>query len=530
MRSYAIEMGRAVADARRVYETDTRFGRQVTVGPRYFLAGALLIMIVGLVLRLWNLGEASLWTDEVLTAIRAQAPFQESLRSIMNAGNQTPIYFLSLRLFPTTTEALLRLPSALLGLLGVALLMAATLRLYHNPEMALWAGALLAVNPFHVWLSRTARPYSLIFVLSLLIAFTFLQMLRGHRSRLVWGIFAVTSMIAYTTHFTMVGLLGAQAMIFVFGWRRHAHWFRSWLTAQLAAAVPVLTWTYLVLRDPPLVASYWIPRPDLRDIPLTLWNMSLGYDGVFKWLMVPGLMLATLGILFGLGYALGDRRRDEPNFFWMWLIVGPLAFVFLLSTFIVSIYVDRYFMALLPALLLLMIQAWVRFSPRLWRVALGVILATCLYSVLFAFVDGSFRRDDWRDAAAYVAERVEDGDAIVVERDNTFEAFTRYYQQAEPFLDGEEVVEEADIFLLTETPDTSALDESAERLWVVYRNPNEDVHRLGLMPDFDPFDPRLSRMGEWLSARRAQVREIQTFNGLKVLLLDADSAPAPAGK
>ncbi len=527
MRSYAIEAGQAIPGARRVHETDTRFGRQVTVGPRYFLAGALLIMVIGLVLRLWNLGSASLWTDEVLTAIRAQAPFRESLKSIMSSGNQTPVYFLSLRLFPNSTETLLRLPSALFGLLGVALLMAVTLRLYRNPEMALWAGALLAVNPFHVWLSRTARPYSLVFVLALVIAFLFLQMLRGNRSRLLWGAFIGASAIAYATHFTAVGLFGAQAMIFFFNKQTH-RWSRRWLAAQAVAAVPVLIWTYLVLRDLPPVASYWIPRPELRDIPLTLWNMTLGYDGVFKWAMVPGLMIVTLGIILGLGYALGDRQRDERNFFWMWLIVGPLAFSFLLSTLIVSIYVDRYFMVLLPALLLLMVQAWARFSPRLWRVALGVIIATCLYSVLFSFVDGSYHRDDWRDAAAYVAERVEDGDAIVLERDNTFEAFTRYYQQSAPYLAGE--AEDAEFILLSEMPDMDALEQTTERLWVVYRNPNEDVHRLGLMPDFDPFDPDLSAMGEWLSAYRLQVLEIQTFNGLKVLLLDPEGGALPAGR
>jgi len=344
---------------------------------------------------------------------------------------------------------------------------------------------------------------------------------------LLWGAFIGASAIAYATHFTAVGLFGAQAMIFFFNKQTH-RWSRRWLAAQAVAAVPVLIWTYLVLRDLPPVASYWIPRPELRDIPLTLWNMTLGYDGVFKWAMVPGLMIFTLGIILGLGYALGDRQRDERNFFWMWLIVGPLAFSFLLSTLIVSIYVDRYFMVLLPALLLLMVQAWARFSPRLWRVALGVIIATCLYSVLFSFVDGSYHRDDWRDAAAYVAERVEDGDAIVLERDNTFEAFTRYYQQSAPYLAGE--AEDAEFILLSEMPDMDALEQTTERLWVVYRNPNEDVHRLGLMPDFDPFDPDLSAMGEWLSAYRLQVLEIQTFNGLKVLLLDPEGGALPAGR
>lgn len=521
---YSVEAGQAVAGARRLQEADTRFGREVTVGPRAFLLGASLIMAIGLVLRLWNLGGASLWTDEVLTAIRAQAPFRESFRSIMGAGNQTPIYFLTLRLFPTTTEALLRLPSALLGCLGIFLLMALVLRLYRNAELALWAGVLLAVNPFHVWLSRTARPYSLIFVLSLVIAFTFLQMLNGNRSRWMWGALVGASTISYITHFTTVGLFGAQAMLFFFGWRQHRPWFRSWFAAQAVAAVPMLAWTAIVLYDPPPVASHWIPRPGLRDIPLTLWNMTLGYDGVFEWILVPALMLATLGVLFGMVYAVEDRRSDETSFFWAWLIVGPLAFSFLLSRFIVSIYVDRYFAVFLAALLLVMIRAWLRFAPWLGRLALGVILLSSLYNVLFSFVDGSFRREDWRYATEMVAERVQEQDAILVERDNTYGAFQRYYVQSKPYVESRPAVRDARILVLSEVADPAVLSERVGRLWVIYRNPNEDVHRLGLMPDFDPFDPHLSALGEWLSTRRDQVLEVNSFNGLKVLLL----APAPA--
>lgn len=525
MRIHAIEAGSAVAKARRLYGADARFGRRATVGPSYFFVGALLIMTVGLVLRMWNLGGASLWTDEVLTALRAQAPFQESLKSLMGAGNQTPLYFWSLRLFPNTTETLLRLPSALLGLVGIALLMAAMLRFYHDREMALWVGALLAVNPFHVWLSRTARPYSMVFVLSLIVTWSFFQLWRGHRTRQTWIVFTLSSLVAYATHFTMVALLGAEAMLFAFAFlaeRRLRPWFRQWVAAQAIAAVPALTWTYLVLRQPPKVVSHWIPRPELRDIPLTLWNMTLGYNGVFKWTMVPALMIVTLGLVFGVSYAIGERRRNEHDFFWLWLVVGPLTFIFLLSYFIVSIYVDRYFMVFLPALVVLLVQGWYRFSPQAWRVALGVIIVTCAYTVLFSFYDGSFRREDWPEAATYVAERVEPGDAILLERDNTYEAFTRYYARTAPYLAGEDDVEAVQIVMLSDMPDPDTLVKQADRLWVIYRNPNEDVHRLGVMPDFDPFDPHLSTLGEWLSTRRLQVQEIRAFNGMKVLLLDLD--------
>jgi uncharacterized membrane protein len=404
MRLESVGVGQTVVGSRLSYDAHTRFGRAATVGPRYSIVSVIVIMMVALVLRTWNLGGASLWSDEALTALRAHAPLQESLASIVATGNQTPVYFWSLRLLPTSTEALLRLPSALLGLLGVALTIFMVVQLYHDREMALWAGAMLAVNPFHVWLSRTARPYSLVFVLALLVSYFFLMLLRGNRSRAVWAGFVVSSMVAYVTHFTTVALFGAQYVLFG----------------------SILRQNYRLLREPVTVASEWIPKPTLRDIPLTIWNMTLGYDGVFKWHMVPALMIVTLGLVFGMGFAIADRKPNRVNFYWFLLIVVPLFPVFIMSRFI-SIYADRYFTVFLPALILLSIWGWTRHSPQIWRPALIVVIATSLYTVLFAFHDGSFRRDDWRYAALDVAKGLRPGDTIVLEHSYDRVAFCYYY-------------------------------------------------------------------------------------------------------
>ncbi len=516
MRLETVGVGQTAVRPRVLYEPQARFGR-ATVGPRYFIIGVILIMVVALLLRTWNLGGASLWTDEALTALRAEAPLQESLASIAAAGNQTPLYFWSLRLFPTSTDALLRLPSALMGLLGIALMIFMVVQLYQDREMALWAGALLAVNPFHVWLSRTARPYTMIFLLALLASYFFLMLVRGNRSRAVWAGLVLSSMVAYATHFTTVALLGAQYVLFAFMLRQNYRLLRRWIMTQVVAGIPALVWVYFTLRQPVEVASEWIPKPDLYDIPLTLWNMALGYDGVFRWYMVPALMIVTLGLVFGMGYAVADRKPNRTNFYWFLLIVVPLVPVFLMSKF-VSIYVDRYFTVFLPALLLLTIWGWTRYSRQVWRPALIIVIATSVYTVLFSFHEGSFRRDDWRYVATDVAERYQPGDTIMLERDNTREAFMRYY------LDEDEVVEPHEItppiVLLAEVTDTAPIERSADRLWVIYRNPNEDVHRMGEMPDFDPFDPTLSSMGEWLSTRQDQVIEQRVYNGVRVLLLD----------
>ena len=221
-----------------------------------------------------------------------------------------------------------------------------------------------------------------------------------------------------------------------------------------------------------------------------------------------------------MGYAFVDRKPNRVNFYWLLLIAVPLVPVFVMSRFI-SIYVDRYFTVFLPALILLIIWGWTRQSPQIWRSALIVVIATSLHTVLFAFHDGSFRRDDWRYVALDVAKGARPGDTIVLEHGYDRVAFCYYYCIEDENM-GPAHAEQPPIVVLKETPDTVPVERSADRLWVIYRSPDNDVHRMGEMPDFDPFDPTLSDMGRWLSKRRDQVVEQRVYNGIHVLLLDSE--------
>ncbi len=493
------------------------FEDEAAIGRRTFLIASVAITLAGLGLRVWNLGAAGLWTDEAMTAMRAQAPFQESLDSIVAAGNQTPLYFWLLRLFPNSSDLLLRLPSVLVGVLGIALMIFAVLRLYHSREMALWAGTLLAVNPFHVWLSRTARPYALVFTLALFTSYLFLMILRGHRSRAMWIAFTISSMVTYFAHFTSLALFAAEYITFALIVRREYRLFRRWIVAQIIAAIPTLTWVYYSLSQPHGIKSEWIPHPVLRDLPLTLWNLTLGYDGVFHWAVVPALVIVTFGIGAGLIVGLRSYRSDLTTYYWVWLVLAPWLPVFVASRLVVSIYVDRYFTTFEPALLVLLILGLRMGTRRMWRAALIVVMLTSLCTVAWAFHDGSYQRADWRGAAHYVAGHLQPGDVILLERDNTRVVFDRYFTPA-PNTDAPAIV------LLSDAPDPAQIGQDAARVWVLYRNPNEDVHRMGAMPAFDPWDPALSDMGAWLSARHGDLIEQRTYKGVTLLLLNPHAA------
>lgn len=484
--------------------------------PRYFLAEALLILLVGFVLRVWNLGGASLWTDEALTAIRAQTALDNSLQSIFSAGNQTPFYFMSLRLLPVDSDMLLRLPSALWGILGIALLMVAAVRLFHRYDLALAAGLLLSVNPYHVLLSRTARPYALIFALALAISTSFLLILRGNRRRGLWIAFAASSLLGYITHYTLFALPATQVVMLAIFARNDRALLTRWAAAQAIAVFPVLLWLSLLTQQTVAVGPEWVPIPAPRDLLLTLWNMTLGYSGEWKWYLAPGVMLVSLGLLSGAVTIVMQWWAERENLYWLLLAGLTLVVTFTISATIVSFYVDRYFMMALPAVLFVLLYGLAQWPRWLRNGALLVVTGTALYMVLFSFQTGTFTRADWRGAADYVAQHRQPGDVVITERDNARQAFERYFEQDNAAL-GEDVT-------LLAALDEQAVSAAPRRLWVLYRNPIEDVHRQGTMPAFDPFKRGVSTLGDWLADHRDQVRETRVFRGVTVLLVETQPA------
>ncbi|WP_119067474.1 glycosyltransferase family 39 protein [Aggregatilinea lenta] len=493
------------------WASQARSNGAANVRPWYFLGTALAILLVAFVLRMWNLGGASLWTDEGLSALRAQASLSESFDSILSSGNQTPFYFMLLRLMPNTSEVLLRLPSVLFGLLGVAVLMAVGLRLYKDYHLALWAGALLAVNPYHILLSRTARPYAFIFAMSLLIGTVFLELLRGHRSRGLWITLTVASGVAYLTHYTLLALPAAEFLVMLMLW--HGDWamFKRWVVAQVLACVPVVTWLIVLMNHPVNVGPAWVPTPGLQDVPLTLWSMTIGYDGIREFYTLPAVLIISLGLTFGIYAAFQEMRKNPANLLWFWLITATLAVAFFISAFIISFYVDRYFMMFLPAVLFLTVYG-VRRAPRqVANGALAVLSLTALGNILFSFHSGEYQRADYRGAAEFIAREYKPGDAVIIERENVQEVFTRYFEPGSK--------ESPELVLLSNTPDTVPYETTGRRVWVVYRNPNEDIHEQGAMPDFDPLQPGLSPTGDWLVSHRDMILRQRSFNGVTVLEL-----------
>jgi hypothetical protein len=340
-----------------------------------------------------------------------------------------------------------------------------------------------------------------------------------------WLVFMISGTAAYLTHYFALFLPLTQYILFAFVLRRQRGFFRRWLRAQIVMGLPLGLWVLRLLLQEWVTAGVgWIPRPGVDDLVITLWNMTLGYDGRLPWYLVPGLIAAAAGLIPGLYYAWKERSTGRVDFYWLWLMTVPLGLAFVISIAVRPVYVDRYFVGFLPAILFLVLYGWQRAPYRAARGLLaGILIAASLTSVVDTFRSGRDEREDWYSATKYIEQNRVPDDGLLVEIPYELLAVLYYWDNGTidyAWLSGG----------IDETEDISQqYDAPVKRIWAAYRNPFDDGHRHGVMPDFDPFEPSISPMPDWLVPRRDQVILQKEFKGVTLLLVNAEDELTAAG-
>ncbi len=274
--------------------------------------GLLLAFLVlsGAALRFHGLGRESLWNDE-LDSVRVSAQPTAALvvAKTLRGDGHPPTWNLllhALRPYAGSSEAALRLPSALCGVLSIVGIFLLG-RLLYGPAEALVAAGLLAVAWCPIYYSQEARPYAglLLAVLAAGAFWTALLRRWGEGGRaplpLVAGFLAAALAACYLHHFGagMALLLGGGAVALARGRARRAA--AATFALLLAGYAPGLF--YLALQKRHARSWEWIPKPGLYSVGWYLkflWNES----------RVVAALAVAVGLL-GLAAAWRARRRGE---------------------------------------------------------------------------------------------------------------------------------------------------------------------------------------------------------------------------
>lgn len=353
-----------------------------------------LFLLLGAALRVHGLGRESLWNDE-LDSVRVSAQPTAALvvAKTLRGDGHPPTWNLvlhAIRPYLGSSEAALRLPSAVCGILSILAIFALG-RLLYGPAEGLVAAGLLAVLWCPIDYSQEARPYAGLLLAVLLAGAFWVTLLRrwgeGERASpgLVAGFLASALAACYLHHFGagMALLLGGSAVLLARGRARRAA--AATFALLLAGYAPGLR--YLMLQKRHAGSWEWIPKPGLY---------SLGWYA--KFLFNESRVVAALAVAVGLlalaaawrARRRGDLPRERPLaglppslLLALWIAV-PFAGAVAVSYVAFPILTSRNLIVCLPAAYLLLARAFtVLASGRRLALLAGLALLALLAHLVF---------------------------------------------------------------------------------------------------------------------------------------------------
>lgn len=225
-----------------------------------------LIVALALVLRLFDLLRFPLWVDESATWWYARLAGAGALAEQMRLEPTPPLYYgligVLMRIFGES-DLVMRLPSVLFGTLSVWLTFVLGCRLA-GPRVGLVAGALLAIHPLHIFISREARVYPLLLCLTLWLWLCLWQALEEDMRRAWIKVGAALAFCCYAHFFGLFLALTSGVLLLIFA--RGKTFWRGALALGVGAG---LFLPYLVATLPSLKESRaaWSVESFYRAMP-----------------------------------------------------------------------------------------------------------------------------------------------------------------------------------------------------------------------------------------------------------------------
>jgi hypothetical protein len=315
------------------------------------------ILAIAVLVRFPGLDRTSLWYDEAVSWAQSSGSFAD-LVSMVAQDNYPPLHNIILWLtIPVLGdgETALRLPSAFLGLLAVALMVPIGTMLLDR-----WAGllaaALLAVSPYHIWYSTEARMYALLAAAGLAFLLAVLKTLRSPDRAWLAALALSGALFLYSHIYALLGFASVGLVCAGYALRDLVRGKPFWTSPAVKACGAMsmstllfLPWLMILANRARSVAEegFWIAYPDLTFLKGVAFSLA-GSLAAF-WILAA---LATVAFWPG---ASGSRdklptRSDNGLLVCAAYTLGPAALAYLYSVLVQPILFDRYLIAAWPGI------------------------------------------------------------------------------------------------------------------------------------------------------------------------------------
>jgi uncharacterized membrane protein len=401
----------------------------------------LTILLVALFLRVYHLDTQSLRGDEAATVHYSAMPVSELWELSRITDPHPPGYYLLLHPWQWLLGKnawLMRFTGVIASLLCIAVLYTLARITIRNTPVALLAAALLAINPFQIWLAQDVRSYPVFTLLGLLSSWAlWVALTRKVSRRIPWLLYILLTVACLYVHYYTVFLILFQTFFAIFNAKKFWSKKWSWLTAQVVIGILIIPGLYLASNLAGQAAGGIDTLPTFEILHRASTALLTGFTINATAGMGVSLLLMPVGII---GLITLLRHNFTTGTFWGLFFAVPVISVIILSLNR-PFFKERFFIQALPAFEVLLavgfLTLWklpgiISNAPRTsyaLRFISLLLLATLLLFNLHAlnnyFTNPIYAKaPPWRLYHNYVNENAQPGDLMLT---NFPEASVSYY-------------------------------------------------------------------------------------------------------
>lgn len=366
----------------------------------------LLILLLSLILRVvYLLHYGNFWDDEMFNLIYSQKAWPLGLKYWLWETNP-PLLLLTLKIwfkiFPVT-EFFARLPSLIAGV-GTVYLTYLLGKSLFNKRIGLLAAFYLAVNPYHIFWSDTARVYAMLMLFSAWSTWFFYRLyFLKENTPAIRRKAALVNFFLIFSHLSSLLFLAGQFLLLIItqGKKGAGNWIKNNLIQFVLGAVWIGSSLLLKLNNDLSSAWFFNLRLSFEDFINPLVNL-LGGQQQF----IFGLILLVAAILV-IGLALYKDIKPGKILFpsLVALILAPLTLAGILGVWHI-----KFFMAALPPVMVAAAYALYSLPWRGWILYVSV----ALFSALGLFnLWQTLPISNWQNVGRFISENKQEKTAIL---------------------------------------------------------------------------------------------------------------------
>ena len=400
----------------------------------------LAITIVGLLLRVYNLGYNSLWFDEMYSVPSPEGGISGIFENSESIQRFLIIPTYNLILLPMinilgSSEFIIRLPSALIGSLTIPLSYYLVRNIFDKTSGQIYSG-LIALSSYHIFYSREARYYPLLMFLFLLcFLFLYLYIKKGSYGYLLlfiiscvysiythlFAIFAVFTILFYL----IICIISSKIYFFNILDAKNIKLYKKGAIISVVAIIIFLTPLYLRYFLSYAGKNHIESKFNWFEILSYLFTSISNFPGEHSVLVVAGAFFFLTALII---------YRNNP-----WAII--LFFIFSANSLLTVIilkkagtFLPEKYLIISYATYMILISISISYILRIFKYSKLRFILVIFTLILYAACNFnsynrllfSIYRAQWREVANYLKQRISSDDLIISNNDEKIHTLTFY--------------------------------------------------------------------------------------------------------